>query len=122
MITCPFCDKPVHLSKDERDSNTLMSESDTDDFYCPTYVDVHEGTRWCHYARRTKQGSHTIYEVIVPPFSIWFIDGRNHILVRQFDVGYEDWRMHNIIYRKDNATFEEFVQTYHRFKILRAFT
>lgn len=121
MITCPFCHKPVHLSQNKRDTSSYLKENDTADFYCPTYVDVHEGTRWYHYARRTRQGCHTIYEVILPPFSIWFINGRNHLLVQQFDVGLADWRMHNIIYRKDNATFEDFVQLYDRFKILRAF-
>ncbi len=123
MITCPLCGKPVHIARDERDTNTTLSETDKGDFYCPTYVDVHEGTRWAHYYRRHVTNSTELkYIAIIPPFEIWWTDQEHYLLVRQFSIDKQDFRFNKIIYEEENVPFERLQDIYKRFTTLRAFT
>lgn len=122
MITCPLCGKLVHLAKDERDTNSTLSETDKDDFYCPTYVDVSVGTRWCHYARRHVTNSTELkYTAIIPPFEIWWTDQEQYLLVRQFNLDKQDFRFNKIIYEEENVPFEKLPEIYQRFTKLRVF-
>lgn len=125
MITCPLCGKHVHMSNDGRDSNTLLIESDTSDFYCPTYVDVYTGVRWAHYSRRqilpTSLNARK-YIAIIPPFEIWWTDHEQYLLVRQFSVDSRDFRINKIIHEEDNVPFEKLSDIYKRFANLRAFS
>ncbi len=123
MIICPLCQKPVHLSKDERDTSTYLTENDTSDFYCNTYVDVHEGVRWAHYVRRHVTTSTELkYIAIIPPFEIWWTDQEQYLLVRQFNIDKQDFRFNKIIYEEENVPFEKLQDIYQRFTNLRAFS
>ena len=122
MITCPFCHKPVHLSNDGRDTTTLMTEGQTDDFYCPTYVDITDGRRWCHYSRQTRQGWYPEYTAIIPPFRIDYTEtkGVSVVLIKTHEG--TDLATFSPVYEDTiNPTFDKFIQLYSRFKILRAF-
>lgn len=122
MITCPLCHIPVRMSKDERDTNTLLAEGEKDDFVCPTYVDVHEGVRWAHYTRRHITNSTELkYIAIIPPFEIWWTDQEQYLLVRQFNIDGNDFRFNKIIYEEENVPFDRLESIYQRFTILRAF-
>lgn len=123
MITCPLCGKLVHLARDERDTNSNLSENDKEDFYCPTYTDVHEGIRWAHYYRRHVTNSTELkYIAIIPPFEIWWTDQEQYLLVRQFSIDKQDFRFNKIIYEEENVPFEKLNDIYKRFATLRAFT
>lgn len=123
MITCPFCHKHVHLSRDERDTNSLLSDNDTDDFYCPTYVDVTTGRRWCHYSRCTRQGWWPEYTAIIPPFRVDYTETKGVSVVKINLHEGSDLATFTPIYEDTiNPSFDKFVQLYHRFKILRAFS
>lgn len=120
MITCPFCGKPVHLSKDERDTNSHVVEETDDDYYCPTYVDVAEGRRWCHYYRKSKGAMHC---AIIPPFEICWIKDSS-LSVYQFIIhSDEDHSGRDFpIYQTGPVDFQTFLDIYHRFKNLKAFS
>lgn len=123
MITCPLCQKHVHLSNDGRDTNTHMTDGDTSDFYCSTYVDVHPGVRWAHYSRRhITNTSELKYIAIIPPFEIWWTDQEHYLLVRQFSIDTNDFRLNKIIYEETNVSLEELPKIYQRFTNLRAFS
>jgi hypothetical protein len=124
MITCPFCQKPVHRSQDERDTNTNLSEGDlTSDFYCPTYVDVAPGRRWCHYDRKTLPTGYIRYEVVIPPFDFIWYPGIKLVKIEQFKfiLDPEDCETQQI-YHDHATTLEEFVHICNRFKNLRVFS
>jgi len=122
MITCPLCHRHVHLDNDGRDTSTLLTDKDTSDFYCPTYVDVTDGRRWCHYTRRHITGSTELkYIAIIPPFEIWWTDQEHYLLVRQFNIDKDDFRFNKIIYEEENVSFDKLEAIYQRFTILRPF-
>lgn len=132
MITCPVCGKPVHVSKDERDTSPYLSDDSTADFDCPTMVDVAPGRRWHHYNRRTLQGSWPAYAIVHPPFEIiWWDDGR--LVVEQFDYKVIDRPSignppgqttinRKIVLEKRKTTFQDFLHTATRFKNLVIFS
>ena len=121
MITCPLCGKPVHMSNDGRDSSTLLVDGDTSDFYCPTYVDVSEGVRWCHYSRRHITSSTELkYIAVIPPFEVWWTDQEQYLLVRQFSI--DSSRLNKIIHEEENVSFDKLSEIYKRFTNLRAFS
>jgi hypothetical protein len=123
MITCPLCHQHVHLDNDGRDTNTLLTDNDTSDFYCPTYVDVHQGVRWSHYTRRHVTNSTELkYIATIPPFDIWWTNQEQYLLVRQFNIVADDFRFNKIIYEEENVPFDKIKDIYQRFITLRAFT
>jgi hypothetical protein len=125
MITCPFCHKHVHLARDGRDTCTLLSDQDTDDFDCPTMVEPIPHHRWHHYSRTTQKGTHTRYSAVFPPFEInWSTDGKLEVcqLTHEEISGYGT-RVTTamVMLQKENTTFEDFIRTANRFKILVPF-
>ena len=124
MITCPLCHKLVYMSHNGATNYNLLlhlEDDQTDDFYCPTHVDVHPGYRWCHYARTTQQGVPPRYEAIIPPFDISWWDGPNHLLVRQFGIEPIDFRLHRFLY-EGVTDWKGFLQACQRFQNLKAFS
>lgn len=125
MITCPLCGKPVHLDNDGRDTNTYLTDTDTSNFYCSTYVDVHTGVRWAHYSRRQVLPASIgglKYIAIIPPFEIWWTSHDQYLLVRQFNIDSADYRLNKIIYEEENVPFDKLPQIYQRWYNLRAFS
>jgi hypothetical protein len=122
MITCPFCHKPVHLSADERDTNTHLAEEDkTSNFYCPTYVDVAPGRRWCHYDRKIMPAGYVRYEVVIPPFDFVWYPEISLFKVEQFKFLQPDDCETQMTYHGHANTLEEFVHICNRFTNLKAF-
>ena len=118
IIVCPFCQQPVLDTANKYHIATDRS----DDFYCSTYVDVRPGVRWCHYSRVSTQTFGPKYEAILPPFSLIWHSKPKCLHVRQFGVSPVEWRMHQSVLQKEDATFEDFVQAYYRFQKLRVFS
>jgi hypothetical protein len=108
---------------DERDTNTFLTEDATDDFYCPTFVDVAKGSRWCHYYRNKRQGWHTIYVAIIPPFRISYTENRElTVSIINFQNVITGLAIFDKIYEHpDEPTFDNFIKLYYRFKDLRVF-
>lgn len=126
MITCPFCQRHVHLARDGRDTCTLLRDQDTDDFDCPTTVEPIPCHRWHHYSRTTLKGSQPQYAAVFPPFEItWSPNGKLEVcqLTSETVPGYGT-RVTTalVILQRENATFEDFVHTANRFKILVPFS
>lgn len=127
MIICPLCQQLVHLSSViSLPSERYLEDGDLSNFFCPTYVDVHPGYRWCHYSRATSQGSHLLsgyplYEAIIPPFSIMWYDGPNRIVVRQFNIEPVDFRLHRFLH-EGTTDWNGFLHTCQRFQKLKAFS
>lgn len=122
MITCPFCQKLVLRSQDERDTNAFLSEEDqTTDFFCPTYVDVAQGRRWCHFDRKTLPAGYVRYEAVIPPFDFLWYPGINLVKVEQFKFLHPEDCESQQIYHDQATTLDEFIQICNRFKNLRVF-
>ena len=120
MITCPFCGKPVFRANDERDTNSMLENNSTDNFYCPTYVDMTVGIRWCHYQRTSNANAH--YSAVMPPFLIiWQLDGQlsvDQILHYTSEYITDSKR----VYEAKTDDFNEFVRICNRFKKLVIFS
>lgn len=56
------------------------------DFYCPTAVtmhtvDGHLNPHCSHYFRITGQGCYPEYRLLIPPFELIWLDGRNNLKI-----------------------------------------
>ncbi len=123
MIQCPICKELVK----EPISQKHVEDDFIDDFYCPTYVQVAEGRRWCHYQRRRENNAdihlHEIYTAVIPPFKIEWTDERD-LKVDRFT--YLDRTATSIryerIYTSYSADFEDFLRFIPRFQKLILFS
>lgn len=122
MIQCPLCHRPV---QPDHNDGFLSPDDLTSTFYCPTYVDVHDGFRWAHYCRRPVMPPSTNgmkYIAIIPPFEIWWTSHEQYLLVRQFNIDPQNFRINKIIHEEENVPFEKLASIYKRFTNLRAFS
>lgn len=122
MIQCPLCQRPV---RPDHTDGFISPNDTTSTFYCPTYVDVHDGIRWAHYCRRPVLPASTNemkYIAIIPPFEIWWTSQEQYLLVRQFNIDPNDFRFNKIIHEEENVPFERLSDIYKRFTNLRAFS
>lgn len=123
MIICPICQTPVKDPIDQKNVNDDFK----DDFYCPTYVYVAEGRRWCHFQRNLDNNAdiqlHAIYTAIVPPFKIRWTDELD-LVVDKFT--YLDRTAESIRYERIftsyNSPYEEFLRFIPRFQKLKLFS
>lgn len=125
MITCPLCHQLVHLPiADAVGLKHHLQDDETDDFDCPTMIDIAEGRRWSHYSRHTAKGSNTKYSIIHPPFDIiWYSFGQ--VVVEQFKVVDElsvTTTTRQIIMTDTGKSFEDFLKIAQRFKLLVPFS
>lgn len=120
MITCPFCGKPVYRAHDERDTNSMLELGSAENFYCPTYVDMAQGVRWCHYQRTSNPYAH--YSAVIPPFLIlWKLDGSIQVSqINKYDIDHVTESY--LIYETKTDDFNEFIHICNRFKNLVAFS
>ena len=123
MITCPLCQQLVHLSRDERDTTTWLTEDDKQDFTCPTKTNPTSGVVWNHYQRHSNLGySCQVYQAIIMPFRIiWKVTGElkvDEIIRYSEDAIFET----KPLLRLKTHDYNEFVSVCQRFKNLRVFT
>ncbi len=127
MITCPICEKEVATPSMIPGTGKPLSDDSKGDFSCPTYVQVRPGIRWCHYTRFTRhytaKPSYTIMQAIIPPFEIlWHTDDKS-LEVEEF-FNFDD-KTHlfdyKLVYQKDEANYQDFLDVIKRFQNLRVF-
>jgi len=115
MITCPFCNSFVEIA--ENKSHNHLYDDEPDDFNCPTQVHVGEGLLESHYARRTGQGTHPEYVVLVMPFSVIWIEGLNKIEV----IMWRETPTNSELSYQGRGDRQEFIRIAKKFNNLRAF-
>jgi hypothetical protein len=121
MISCPLCKRLVLDGKENEADKVYLHDHELQDFWCPTYVDVHPGVRWCHYYRQTMKGWHPEYIIIVPPFRVTWTTGINWITIQKFNAEPNDWSRCYHIETIKEQTFEDFLKVVDRMKKLKAF-
>lgn len=125
MITCPLCQSLVNKEAPYISTNSIilhLEDNAEDNFYCPTYVKVSPGVRWCHYDRNTAHGCFPIYRAIIPPFHIEWHDGLNSVTVKIMGDNINDYRKYKEIYFGTNIDKVEILNLYKRFSNLKVFT
>jgi len=120
MITCPLCQKT--LLQYPLNGNYNLSIDYPDDFHCATNIKVSEDHVWCHFDRSTIRNNYIEYIAIVPPFRITWVEDRNHLLVEQFSITKSGKINLTFTYSKENALFQNFINTCQRFEKLRVFS
>lgn len=118
MITCPICQSIVLNETGE----IGLDDNDSQDFYCPVFVDIGPGTRWCHYSRVTSQGCYPEYIAVVPPFRIYWYEVENRIKVEVLGTSNIDWRLGHDIYEAENVDQARMIQLINKFAKLKVFT
>jgi hypothetical protein len=113
--SCPLCGHAL-----------ICDDVSKENIYCPKYVDVHAGTRWCHYVVGTcDQGpdkGQRRYAAVIPPFYITWYQETGKLWLQQFGVEKLDWRMHHTLDYQENYPFDDLLKLYKRMENLRAFS
>jgi hypothetical protein len=118
MITCPFCQKHVL----DQETMYLEDGNNVTPFYCPTYVEVAPGRRWCHYHRNVLPTGYLRYEAVIPPFVLLWYPGIKLVKVEQFKFSDPDNWNQEMLLHEHATTLEDFLHLCNRFQNLRAFS
>lgn len=119
----------THLSKNVNEywlcplcGHALIYEEDPVKLYCPTYTNVHEGVRWCHYDHQPNDKNEVRYIAIIPPFYVQWNSTTNELVIKTFGNYRDDWRQTKDLLTKENVSHDELLNTYERLKKLKVFT
>lgn len=130
MIICPLCSSQVLASKD----GYPIKDGEDWDFYCPTSVTISQDFTWRHYTRTSYEVQFVggpIYKLehraVIPPFEIRWFPEKNiaevkQIIIKNVSSGSGYLVAYADILEADNVDLQGFLDTYERFKNLKAFS
>lgn len=121
MIKCPLCQEYVQAGTGKY-PDRIEDDDNTSSFYCPTYVDVEPGRRWCHYDRKTVSAGYIRYEIVIPPFDFCWYPTLKLVKVEQFQFLDNGDCQERMVYHTHAQTLDDFVKLCNRFKNLKAFS